>query len=238
MGTIVRIDGRRVNEIKAYLQAGVLPSVVVDNFKQRLTQAGFALPSGYALEFGGETEQRSQAINNLIANAIVLFALMLLTLVASFRSFRCAFIIAVVGAMSAGLGPLALDIFGFPFGFMAIVGTMGLVGVAINDSIVVLAAIRANASSRAGDSAEMTNVVADCTRHIIATTLTTIVGFLPLILGGGGFWPPLAITIAGGVGGATLLALYFVPSLYLVLTPNHSIEQGSDPLTVAHDERP
>lgn len=236
VGAIVRIDGRRVNEIKAYLQAGVLPSTVLKDFKQRLTQTGFELPTGYALEFGGETEQRSQAVNNLIANAIVLFALMLLTLVASFRSFRCALIIAVVGAMSAGLGPLALENFGFPFGFMAIVGTMGLVGVAINDSIVVLAAIRANATSRGGDAAETANVVADCTRHIIATTLTTIVGFLPLILGGGGFWPPLAITIAGGVGGATLLALYFVPSLYLLLTPKqHPSEPDGERLTVAQD---
>ena len=66
---------------------------------------------------------------------------MLLTLVASFRSFRCALIVAVVGGLSAGLGPLALSVFGYPFGFMAIVGTMGLVGVAINDTIVVLGSV-------------------------------------------------------------------------------------------------
>ena len=217
VGAIVRIDGRRVNEVKAYIEAGVLPSVVLQDFKQRLSDSEFVLPRGYALEFGGETEQRSNAVNSLIAKAIVLFALMLLTLVASFRSFRCAFIIAVVGGVSVGLGPLALSLFGFPFGFMAIIGTMGLIGVAINDSIVVLAAIRASELSCAGDVVELTKVVSGCTRHVIATTLTTIVGFLPLILGGGGFWPPLAITIAGGVGGATLLALYFVPSLHRLL---------------------
>jgi multidrug efflux pump subunit AcrB len=125
-----------------------------------------------------------------------------------------------VGTLSIGLGPLALSIFGFPFGFMAIIGTMGLIGVAINDSIVVLAAIRANPAARSGNIFELEKVVSGCTRHVIATTLTTIVGFIPLILGGGGFWPPLAITIAGGVGGATLLALYFVPSLHLLLILN------------------
>jgi multidrug efflux pump subunit AcrB len=219
VGGVVRINGQRVNEVKAYIRAGVLPAVVMDEFKQRLSAADFVLPSGYALEFGGETEQRSNAVNALIANAIVLFALMTLTLVAAFRSFRCALIIAVVGGLSAGLGPLALSVFGFPLGFMAIVGTMGLVGVAINDSIVVLAAIRANPAS-SQSPLEMTKVVSGCTRHIIATTLTTIVGFLPLILGGGGFWPPMALTIAGGVGGATLLALYFVPSFYLLVNTN------------------
>ena len=100
---------------------------------------------------------------------------------------------------------------------MAIVGTMGLVGVAINDSIVVLAAIRANQAAEPESQLSLTAVVSSCTRHIIATTLTTIVGFLPLIVGGGGFWPPLAITIAGGVGGATFLALYIVPSWHLLL---------------------
>jgi len=216
-GAIVRINGRRANEVKAYIRAEILPSTVIAEFKQRLSESSIVLPSGYSIEFGGETEQRSQAVAKLIANGFVLFSLMLLTLVTSFRSFRCAFIIASVGGLSAGLGPLALAWFGYPFGFMAIVGTMGLVGVAINDSIVVLAAIRANPLAMAGNRPEIVSEVSHCTRHILATTLTTIVGFLPLILGGGGFWPPLAITIAGGVGGATLLALYFTPALYLLL---------------------
>lgn len=217
VGAIVRINGQRANEVKAYIQAGVLPSTVVAEFKQRLQQAGMVLPNGYVLEFGGETEQRSHAVDKLIANGFILFALMLLTLVASFQSFRCAFIVAAVGGLSVGLGPLALSVFGYPFGFMAIVGTMGLVGVAINDSIVVLAAIREDSMAVRGDREQLVRVVTHSTRHIIATTLTTIVGFLPLIVGGGGFWPPLAITIAGGVGGATFMALYFVPSLYLLL---------------------
>ena len=51
-------------------------------------------------------------------------------------------------------------------------------------------------------------------RNVLATSLTTIAGFTPLVLAGGGFWPPLAIAIAGGVGGATLLALTFVPGTY------------------------
>ena len=232
VGALVRINGRRVNEVKAYIEAGVLPSDVLQEFKRRLSEADFILPAGYELELGGETEQRSNAVSSLIANSIVLFALMLLALVASFRSFRCATIVAAVGVLAIGLGPLALSIFGFPFGFMSIVGTMGLVGVAINDSIVVLASIRSNQAARAGDTQSLVRVVSGSTRHIITTTLTTIVGFTPLILGGGGFWPPLAITIAGGVGGATFLALYFVPSMHLLLHPKHE----SNDLFMEHQE--
>ncbi len=219
VATIVRSNGQRVNEVKAYIHAGVLPAVVMDAFRQRLAASDFTLPDGYTLELGGETEQRSQAVDNLIANAVVLFTVMLFVLVGVFRSFRAALILACVGGFSIGLGPLALAWFGFPLGFMAMVGTMGLVGVAINDSIVVLAAIAESPAT--ADSTkrpqQLAHIVCGCTRHIIATTLTTIVGFLPLVLGGGEFWPPLAIAFAGGVGGATVLALYFVPSLYLLL---------------------
>ena len=107
--------------------------------------------------------------------------------------------------------------FGYPFGFMAIVGTMGLIGVAINDTIVVLAAIRDDELAKAGDAEAMTGVVVRSTRHVLATTLTTIAGFIPLLVQGGGFWPPLATAIAGGVAGATVLALVFGPASYLLL---------------------
>ena len=121
---------------------------------------------------------------------------------------------------------------------MAIVGTMGLIGVAINDSIVVLAAIHEKAmdtemplGGAKSVPAELAEVVAGSTRHILATTFTTMIGFLPLVLGGGKFWPPLAIVMAAGVGGATLLALYFTPSLYLLLHQGGSVGQKStDPL--------
>ena len=81
------------------------------------------------------------------------------------------------------------------------------------------------------DSAE---VVSGCTRHIIATTVTTVVGFLPLILSGGKFWPPLAVTIAGAVGAATMMALYVVPSMHLLLfrrTPVTTTATGSERLS-------
>ncbi|MGI9429509.1 MAG: efflux RND transporter permease subunit [Bythopirellula sp.] len=216
---VVRINGENVNEVKAYLEAGILPGLVLAEFKRRLLASDFRLPAGYRLDFGGEDAERADAVGRLIANAGLLFTLIILTLVVCFRSFRAAFIIVMVGALTTGLGPLALWLFGYPFGFMAIVGIMGLVGVAINDSIVVLAAIRENPRARSGDVGELTREVMGCTRHILATTVTTIAGFMPLILSGGGFWPPLAITIAGGVAGATFLALYFVPALHRLFHP-------------------
>ena len=92
-----------------------------------------------------------------------------------------------------GLAPLALKLFGSLFGFTAILGTLGLIGLAINDSIVVLAALREHPDARFGKAQATEEVVFHATRHVLATTVTTIVGFVPLMLDETGFWPPLAI---------------------------------------------
>ena len=215
--TITHLSGRRLNEIQAFIPAGVLPAEILVPFKERIAAANIEFPPGYYLEYGGESAKRDEAVGNLMSSVSILMVLMVATLVLSFGSFRLAAVIGFVAVLSIGLGVGALWLFGFPFGFMAIVGTMGLIGVAINDSIVVLAAIREDELARAGDIVSMRKVVVRCSRHIISTSLTTMAGFLPLILGGGGFWPPLAVAIAGGVGGATIIALLLAPSAYLLV---------------------
>lgn len=214
--SITRRDGKRVNTIQGYVTAGVLPSTVLAQFKERLALSNLKLPPGYSLEFGGESADRSEAVSNLMTTVRVLLVLMVATLVLSFGSFRLAGIIALVGICSIGLGLASLWIFRYPFGFMAILGIVGLIGVAINDSIVVLAALHANFNVRQGELKAMRNVILGSTRHVLTTTVTTVAGFMPLLLNGGEFWPPLAICIAGGVVGATFLALSLVPCIYLL----------------------
>ncbi|WP_146440225.1 efflux RND transporter permease subunit [Crateriforma conspicua] len=215
---IPRLNRRRMNEVAAFVQAGVLPSVVQARIEQLIAESDAPLPRGYRIEYGGEASKRDDAVGNLFSTVGVLAVLMAATLVMSFGSFRLAAIIASVAALSIGLGLGALEIARYPFGFMAIIGTMGLIGVAINDSIVVLAAISANARAAGGDIDAIVHEVMYCSRHVVATTFTTMVGFAPLILDGGRFWPPMAVCIAGGVAGATLLALVLVPSAYRLVS--------------------
>ncbi len=218
--TISRRNGKRVNTVGGFITAGLLPSTVLADFKQRLSASGFQLPPGYSLEFGGEQAKLNESVGNLMSTVGVLLVLMVATLVLSFGSFRSAGIVALVGVCSVGLGLASLWWFGYPFSFMAILGTVGLVGVAINDSIVVLAALRSDPAARQGDRKAMREVTVRSTRHVLTTTITTVAGFVPLLLDGGELWPPLAICIVGGVGGATLLALSLVPCAYLLLIPH------------------
>jgi multidrug efflux pump subunit AcrB len=86
-----------------------------------------------------------------------------------------------------------------------------LIGIAVNESTVTLAAILEDPLARTGDRKATGDVVLHATRHMITTTVTDVAGFAPLLFDSTKFWTPLAMVIAGGLGGTTILALYFLP---------------------------
>ena len=214
---IRRRNGRRVNLIQGFIAAGVLPSEVLKEWQQQLNDSKFELPSGYWSEIGGESEKQDEAKASLFATVPFVLFLAASILVLSLNSFRATAIIGIVAISAVGLGFFSLWLFGYPFGFMSLIGTFGLVGIAINDSVVVLAAILQDPEACTGNRRATRQVVMGSTRHVVATTLTTMIGFVPLLIKGGSFWPPLAVAIAGGVGGSTLVALYLVPCCYLLV---------------------
>jgi multidrug efflux pump subunit AcrB len=218
LGGITRFDGERTNIVKGYTRNGALPIDVTREVLDGLEAEGFALPAGYRIELGGAIEQDSQAKGDLVTFAPILLTLAIATLILTFRSLSLALLLGVVAGLSVGLGLLATWLIQFPVSFNTILGTLGLIGLAFNNSIVVLAAIRANPEARAGDANAIAEEIIGTTRHILSTTLTTIGGFLPLLLiVGGDFWPSLAIVLAGGVGGSMILALVFVPAVYVLM---------------------
>ena len=215
VAAITRRDGERLNEIHGFIRAGALPIEVSGAIQRRLEESDFTLPPGYRLEVAGESEESGEAISNLATYVPVLLVLMVAVLVLAFRSWLLAGFIAIVGVASVGLGLLALWVAGYPLGFNPILGSAGLVGVAINGSIVVLAAFQASPEARAGDSEALVRETLGSTRHIVSTTLTTVGGFLPLMLfTEGDFWPPLAVVLAGGVGLSIILSQFLIPALY------------------------
>jgi len=219
LGGVTRYNTVRCNIVEGYTREDALPIDVTRDVQQALDARGFELPPGYSIELGGSLEQDQEATANLAIYAPVLATIMLAALILTFRSVFLAGILICVGLLSVGLALLSTWSIGFPVSFNTILGTFGLIGVAFNDSIVVLASIREDPKARAGDPRAIAEAVLGCSRHIISTTLTTIGGFLPLLLlVGGEFWPSLAIVLAGGVGGATLLALLFVPAAYSLLS--------------------
>ena len=154
----------RSNTIQAFLTPYALIADSLADFERRLAAADFELPDGYRLELGGEGELRGEAVGNLLAFALPLFVVMAGSIILSFNSFRLAGVIFLVAFLGIGLAQGGVWLFGHPMGFVAIVGTMGLVGLAINDAIVVLTALREDERARAGDVEGTTDVVLTATR--------------------------------------------------------------------------
>lgn len=211
---INRHQGERVNTVAGFLLPYTYPSVAIAEFRQRLNAASILVPEGYRIQFGGEEEERGEAVGNIISTFTLYLWLMVAVIVLSLNSFRYAGVIGIIGLASIGLALFGVWLSGHPFGYMALIGTLGLIGLAINGGIIVLSALKSNPIALQGDEDEMVRVVLESTRHIVSTTVTTIGGFLPLILSGGQFWPPLAMSIAGGVAGSAILALYLVPAMF------------------------
>ena len=215
---VSRRDGQRMNQILAFLDPYTLPAPVFADFQARLEASDFELPPGYTIRIGGEAENSGEAIGNLAGVGIPLVLVMAGAIMLVFNSFRMMLLILATGFLSLGLAFFGVWLFNLPFGFNAIIGGLGLLGIAINGSIVVLSLLKASPAAMADDIIAQREIVVDATRHIVATTLTTMGGFVPILLTGDSFWMPLAAGISGGVAGSALLALYFTPAVFRIMT--------------------
>ena len=213
-GVVTRRDGERANTIQGFLLRGVLPEEALADARAAMEEAGFELPPGTRLEIGGDSDARTSTLDNLLAPLGLIVTLSVAVVVMTFRSFRLAGVALTVAGLSAGLSMLSLAVFGYPFGINAIIGLIGSIGVSVNAALIVLTALQQDEAAAAGDPDAMAEVVMGSSRHIVSTTVTTFGGFLPLILAGGGFWPPFAMAVAGGVLLSTLVSFYFTPPAF------------------------
>lgn len=211
---VTRRNGERVNTVQAFLMPGVLPQEALAAILRSLDAEGFQLPQGVRMETGGDADARATTVQALIAPLGLIVVLSIAIVVLTFNSFRLTLIAFLAAGLSAGLSLLSLALFNHPFGITAIIGLIGSIGVSINAALIVLSAVQEDAAARAGDEAALAEVVVGASRHIVSTAATTFGGFLPLILAGGGFWPPFATAIAGGVLLSPLLAFWFTPAMF------------------------
>ncbi|MEM7722367.1 MAG: efflux RND transporter permease subunit [Pseudomonadota bacterium] len=229
-GVITRRDGVRVNTVQAFIQREVLPSEALAQVEAAMAAENFTLPAGYDLQIGGDSDARSSTLDNLLAPLGLIVTLSVAVVVLTFGSFRLAGVALVVSGLSAGLSMLALAIFDYPFGINAIIGLIGSIGVSINAALIIMTALQEDEAAATGAPEAMADVVMASSRHIVSTTVTTVGGFLPLILAGGGFWPPFAMAVAGGVALSTIVSFYMTPAAFRLVAPKPT--QGSQ---IAHD---
>ncbi len=193
---------------------------------------------GFRYELGGEIEKSDQANRSIAEKLPVAAFLILFLLVAQFNSIRKPLIILStipLGLVGVVVGLLVARSY---FGFMTFLGVISLSGIVVNNAIVLLDRIRMEIEQNGLAPQEAILEAAQRRlRPILLTTLTTVGGLLPLWLGGGPMWEPMAIAIIFGLLFSTFLTLGIVPILYSLFF-RVSFSPGDWPSPAAGPTRP
>ncbi len=175
------------------------------------------LPAGVTLDYGGAAQGSGDA-NESIARAAPIGALLLLFfLMLEFNSFRrVALIMTTVPLAASGVIP-GLLLGNQPFGFMSLLGVIALVGVVVNNAIVLIDVIESGRKNGLSIRDAVARSVQLRARPILLTTATTVAGLLPLAFSPSPLWPPLASAMIAGLLSSTALTLLVVPAMYTLL---------------------
>ena len=215
---ILRRDRLKTITVGAQIKPGFTAAEGFKALKPWLTQSAVHWPFGFRYELGGDAES-SQKGNQSIADKlpIAVFIIMFL-LVAQFNSIRKSIIILAtipLGLIGVTAGLLIGKSY---FGFMTLLGIISLAGIVINNAIVLLERIQLEINELGLSPYEaILSATLKRFRPILLTTATTVLGLIPLYLGGGKMWEPMAIAIMAGLLFSTLLTLGVVPVLYALL---------------------
>ena len=220
-GPVANKITHRDKERSASISADIAPGYTLDKVVRQLKAEIQTLDwQDCAYTFGGELEQRNKSFGNMGEASLIALTAIFLVLIVQFRSVAQPFIILTALPLALIGSVCALFVFQASFSFMAIVGLISLIGIAINDSIILVDF--ANRDRRDGKTVfEAVNNAAKIRLvPVLLTSVTTIMGLLPLTLLGGNLWKPMGLVIMGGLTTSTVLVLVVVPCLYLVFTKN------------------
>ena len=229
-GTITRTDMRRTVTINADVTADVLPMDIVSQLRDLLPTID--IDPRVTAQFRGSTEDQEDDMAFLSRAMLMALAIMAIILVTQFNSIYQAILILTAVLFSTGGVLLGHLIMGKPFGIiMSSVGVITLAGIVVNNNIVFIDTY--NVLRERGSSA-MDAIVRTCAvrlRPVLLTTVTTIIGLLPMVLGinidligrdvsigapSSQWWTQLASSVAGGLAFATILTLLLTPSLLMI----------------------
>ena len=207
----------RLKNVKIFsdVQPGLTAVEVTDQLIPWLEEQQGAWPLGYVYDLGGEFETSGKGNRSIVEKLPIGGLIIVLLLVGQFNSIRRPLIILLTIPLSL-IGVIAgLLIAKSYFGFMTLLGIISLAGIVINNAIVLLDRINIEISENGLSPARAVIEASQRRlRPILLTTMTTVGGLIPLWLGGGPMWEPMAIAIIFGLLFATVLTLGVVPVLY------------------------
>lgn len=217
---IRRFDRKRIISVSASIdQSKTAPLKVAKQMKEKVEE----IVKNYkemTFTFGGENKDTEESMGRLFKSFGLAILCIFFILVVMFTSILQPFV--VMSAIPLGLigVVIAFKLFGQSLSFMAMMGVVGLVGVVVNDSIVLVTFINKTREDFPEQDllSSVLNASVSRFRPVMLTTFTTVAGLLPVAhaTGGDPFVKPMAMSFAWGLMFATLVTLGFVPSLYMI----------------------
>jgi multidrug efflux pump subunit AcrB len=191
------------------------PPQVSMEVMQQLAPVIAALPPGYKIEMGGNIEEAGKANAALAPIFPIMIVLILLVLILQTRSFPTMAMVFLTGPLGI-IGTVAtLLLFHQPFGFNAILGLIGLAGILMRNTLILIEQIRNNVHD---EKMHPYHAVVEATvqraRPVMLTALAAVLAFIPLT--SSVFWGSMAYTLIGGTAVGTVLTLVFLPALYAI----------------------
>ena len=172
------------------------------------------LPNGYSIETGGNIEDSAKANSALLPVFPVMVLLTLLVLVLQTRSLSAmamVFLTAPLGLV--GAVPILL-VLHQPFGFNAILGLIGLSGILMRNTLILIGQIHSNEAQGLDSYHAVVEATVQRARPVLLTALAAVLAFIPLTTSV--FWGSMACTLIGGTAAGTVLTLVFLPALYAI----------------------
>ena len=225
VGTIKRVNTQRTRTIKSDVKQGVLPNTMVNEIKSWLKDS--KLPKTVSVQFKGEDEEQEKAKSFLVRAFSVALFIMAVVLVTQFNSFYSAFLILSAVVMSTIGVLIGLLITGKPFGVvMTGVGVIALAGIVVNNNIVLIDTFDYLRKSSQNVKEAVLQAGMERLRPVLLTTVTTILGLLPMVLQinvdfvtrevsigapSTQWWVSLSTAIVFGLSFATILTLIVTP---------------------------
>ncbi len=215
---IIRKDLKRSINISSQIREGGNASAIMSAVTPWLDEQKQTIWSqGYDYELGGDAQGSADAMGAVAAWLPLAFFIIVLLLIIQFNSFRKTTIVLLtipLGVIGVIIGLLLLKSY---FGFFAFLGIISLAGIIINNAIVLIDRIEVESNKNTSLVEAVKEACLQRFRPIMLTTFTTVLGMIPLYMGGGVMWEPLAAAIMFGLLFGTIVTLIFVPVSYMLL---------------------
>jgi multidrug efflux pump subunit AcrB len=211
---IRRFDQYRTITVQCWPTEGHLPSEVISAAMPKLKEFQKQLPDGFIFRFAGEQKEQVSGFGDLTTVLVICVCAIYLALLAQFKhAFKPLIVFAAIPYGIVG-AVVALAIMGQPFGFMAFLGIISLIGVIVSHIIVLFEFIEER--REAGEELELALIDAGILRlrPVMITVAATVIALFPLAAHGGPLWEPLCYAQIGGLTIATFVTLGLVPVLY------------------------